>query len=84
MPWEDAPVRNFLEMAFYDPEFQMREALGKNLSKLLTPPGALALISYSDRAQSIAPIETFFPNMSIKTILQEKADKETHFILKIS
>lgn len=69
LPWEAAEVdsHNDLDIAFYDPNFQMRLALFKEGYDFLKPKGCI-LLSYSKRVDRLNPMHFFTDKFNFEVV----------------
>lgn len=82
MPWDSANVSDYLEMALYDPEFEMRKSLFQNGKKVLNKRGYI-LMTYSDFMQDRHPIENFIPGYKHSIVNSRIIDNQRVYVIKI-
>lgn len=83
LPYENAKVDSLIEFAVYDPNFQMRDNLFKNIKKHFSKKGRI-FFAYSERVQKICPIEKSSDKFNYKIIAKKYIDDELYFLYLIT
>lgn len=82
MPWDQGEVSDYLEMALYDPGFQMRKSLFQNAKNVLHHDGYI-LMTYSDFMQDQYPIEDFIQGFRYDIVNQRQIEDYQEYAIKI-
>ena len=83
MPWDNDIPNNYIEMALFDKNGEMKKTLFKNANKLLNKDGYI-LMTYAKFMTNFQPIGTFIEaNIEYEIINRPIINDDEHYIIKL-